>query len=586
MKRTSLLAFACGAALTVAALVAARTGSAQSQGEAYAIRGGTVVTVTGAVIQKGTIVVRNGLIQSVGADVPIPGDARIVDATGMTVYPGLIDSHTSYGVRQETPAGGGQGRSGAPTGDPIQMFMAQMAAPPSSAGLLPEVTVVDQLQVAEATFDQQRAAGFTTALTAPRAGVFQGQSAVINLGTDAAEKLILKAPVTLNVSLGSGRGFGGGGYPGSAMGVLAFLRQSFMDAQHYREEWNRYNNNPRGLERPKVNKSLAALQPVINGEMPVVISASLQREIERAVSLAEEFKLKYIISGAAQSYQNADWLKSKGATVLLSLSFPQKPAGLDDPESESLRTLRERADAPKAAAALHKAGVRFAFTSGTLARPADFLVNAARAIEAGLPKDEALKAMTIYPAQIFGLSEQLGSIEKGKIANLVIASGDLFARDTKVKHVFVDGKPFEIKAPETPQRPGGPMAVGGPGGGRGAGRPGGTTPPEAAASGAGLAAGSWTLTVASPRGEMKMTANLQQNGEAVTGELNLQFGAAPITKGSIKGNEVELEYTLTTPNGQTMNGTLKGKIDGNSISGQMGMMGRNSDFTGNKTPKE
>ncbi len=580
MKRTSLLAFTCAMALTVAALIAARTGSAQSQGEAYAIRGGTVVTVTGAVIQKGTIVVRNGLIQAVGADVPIPGDARIVDATGMTVYPGLIDSHTAYGVRQEAPAGGGGRGGGAPTGDPIQMIMAQMAAPQTSAGLRPEVTVVDQLQVAETTFDQQRAAGFTTALTAPRTGVFQGQSAVINLGTDAGEKLVLKAPATLNISLGSGRGFGGGGYPGSAMGVLAFLRQSFLDAQHYREQWNRYNQNPRGLQRPQVNKSLAALQPVINGQVPVIINASSQREIERAVNLAEEFKLKYLVSGATQSYMNADWLKSKGATVLLSLSFPQKPAGLDDPESESLRTLRERADAPKAAAALQKAGVRFAFTSGTLARPADFLVNAARAIEAGLPKDEALKAMTIYPAQIFGLSEQLGSIEKGKIANLVIASGDLFARDTKIKHVFVDGKPFEIKAAEAPQRPGGPMA----GGGRGGGRPGGTTPPESA--GAGLAAGSWTLTVASPRGEMKMTANLQQNGEAITGELNLQFGAAPITKGSIKGNEIELEYTLTTPNGQTMNGTLKGKIDGASISGQMGMMGRNSDFTGSKTPKE
>lgn len=580
MKRNSLFMLACLATLIAMAGFAVKTGSAQ--GEAFAIRGGTVVTVTGATIQKGTVVVRNGLIESVGADVAIPGDARVIDATGMTVYPGLIDAHSAYGLRQEAP-GGGQGRGGAaPTGDPIQMIMAQMSAPPSSAGLLPEVTVVDQLQVAETTFDSQRAAGITTALTAPRTGVFQGQSAVINLGTDAAEKLILKAPVTLNVGLGGGRGFGGGGgYPGSAMGVLAFLRQSLLDAQHYREEWNRYNKNPRGAQRPQVNKSLAALQPAINGQMPVVFSVSSVREMERAVGMAEEFGLKYMLSGATQSYQNADYLKSKSATVLLSLSFPQKPAGLDDPESESLRTLRERAEAPKAAAALHKAGVRFAFTSGTLARPADFVANAARAVEAGLPKDEALKAMTIYPAQLFGLAEQLGSIEKGKLANLIVTSGDILAKDTKVKHVFVDGKHFEIKAAE-PQRPGGPMAGGGrgPGGGRAAGVA------SSGDAGAGLAAGSWTLTVASPRGEMKMTANLQQNGEAITGELNLQFGAAPITKGSIKGNEVELEYTLSTPNGQTMNGTLKGKIDGNSISGQMGMMGRNSDFTGSKTPKQ
>ncbi|MFN0112708.1 MAG: amidohydrolase family protein [Blastocatellia bacterium] len=593
MKRNSLFAFACVAALTVAVFFAARTGSAQSQGEAYAIRGGTVVTVTGAVIQKGTIVVRNGLIQAVGADVPIPGDARIVDATGMTVYPGLIDSHTAYGVRQDAPpaVGGGRG-GGAPGADPSQFILAQLAAQsaqPSGAGLLPEVSVVDQLQpVTETSFDSARAAGFTTALTAPRSGVFQGQSAIINLGTDAAEKLILKAPVTMNATLGSGRGFGGS-YPGSPMGVIAFLRQSFLDAQHYRDEWSRYNKNPRGAQRPQVNKSLAALQPVINGEMPLVITANSQREIERAVALADEFKLKLYVSGATQSYMNADWLKSKGVTVLLSLSYPQKPAGLEDPESESLRTLRERADAPKAAGALHKAGVRFAFTSGTLARPTDFIANAARAIEAGLSKDEALKAMTLYPAQLFGLGEQLGSIEKGKIANLIVTSGDIFAKDTKVKHVFVDGKYFEIKA-EAPQRPGG---FGGPGGGAPAGRPGGRgagapseTSTASSSGGAGLAAGSWTLTVASPRGEMKMTANLQQNGEAITGELNLQFGAAPITKGSIKGNEIELEYTISTPNGQTMNGALKGKIDGSSISGQMGMMGRNSDFTGSKTPKQ
>ncbi len=590
-QRKFFPALVCVFALALSGVLLIRPQQTRAfDGEAYAIKNATIVTVTGAVIQKGTIVIREGLIAAVGADVAVPADARVIDGTGLTVYPGLIDAHTSYGLRQETPAqGGGQGRGAAIT-DPAQFFLAQMTAPATRAGLLPEVTVVDQLQITADTFDAQRAAGITTALTAPRTGVYQGQSALINLGDAAAEKLVLKSPVSLNVSLGGGgRGGGGGGYPGSAMGVIAFLRQSLLDAQHYREEWDRYNKSPRGMQRPQVDKSLAALQPVIKGEMPVIFNVSSVREIERAVSLAEEFKLKYLIAGAGQSYQNADYLKSKNATVLLSLSFPQKPAGLEDPESESLRTLRDRADAPKAAAALHKAGVKFAFTSGTLTRPADFLVNAARAIEAGLPKDEALKALTIYPAQIFGVSEQLGSIEKGKIANLIVTSGDVFARETKVRHVFVDGKYFVPKA-DAPQRPGGgPGGFGGPGGGRG-GRPGGGAPPSEAAAnesaGAGLAVGAWSLKVNSPRGEMQMTANLKQNGDAVTGELTLPFGAAPITKGSIKGNEIELEYSVNTPNGQTMTGTLKGKIEGNAISGQMGMMGRNSDFTGTKTPKE
>src|SRR5215510_1819180 len=319
-------------------------------GEAYAIRGGTVVTVTGATIPKGVVVIRNGLIESVGPDIPIPADARIIDATGMTVYPGLFDSHTSYGLR---PAPTPTPRQGQGSEDPIQAFMAQMTAPQTTAGLLPEMTVVNQLQITNTTFDAQRASGITTALTAPRTGVFQGQSAILNLGSEAAEKLILKAPYSLDIGFTAVRG----GYPGSPMGVFAFLRQSFLDAQHYRDEWARYNKSPRGAQRPEVNKSLAALQPVINGEMPVILSASSEREIRRAIGLAEEFKLKYLIAGATQSYQIADYLKSNNATVLLSLSYPQRQPGQDDPERETLSALRERADAPKAAAALFKAGV-------------------------------------------------------------------------------------------------------------------------------------------------------------------------------------------------------------------------------------
>src|SRR5581483_2555058 len=399
------------------------------EGEAWAIKGGTVVTVTGATIPNGTVVIRNGLIEAVGADIAIPGDARVIDAAGMTVYPGLIDSYTSYGIRppEQPQRGSGAG------GNPAQAFVATTSAAQPNAGLLPETTVADQLQVSAETFDQQRSAGITAALSGLRDGVFRGQTAFINLGDDSAEKLILKAPASLSIAFTGSRG----GYPQSLMGVFSFLRQSLLDAQHYRDEWARYNKSQRGMTRPAVNKSLASLQPVINGELPVILNAGSAREMKRAVGLAEEFNLKYMLAGATESYAIADWLKQKNATVLLSLSFPQKPQGLEDPESEPLRVLRERAEAPKSAAALHKAGVRFAFQSGSLARPQDFIANAARAIEAGLPKEEALKALTIYPAQIFGVSEQLGSIEKGKIANLIVTSGDLFARDMKVRHVFV-----------------------------------------------------------------------------------------------------------------------------------------------------
>jgi imidazolonepropionase-like amidohydrolase len=560
-KFQRILTLTCALALAATPPLATRRAMASAvEGETYAIRGGTVVTVTGETIQNGVVVIRDGLIIAVGANVPVPGDARVIDAQGMTVYPGLIDAYTSYGVRQPQPPSQPAGAN------PQQAFIAALSAPQSTVGLLPEVTVTDALQVNAETFDQQRAAGITAALTAPRDGIFQGQSAFLNLGSDSPEKLILKAPASLNVAFTSARG----GYPNSLMGTFAFLRQSFIDAGHYRDQWAHYNRHKRGVQRPQVSKSLAALQPFVNAELPVIFNAATVREMKRAVALGEEFKFKYIIAGATQSYQVADYLKQKNATVLLSLSYPQKPAVIEDPEAESLRTLRERADAPKAAAELHRAGVRFAFQSGTLTRPADFVANAARAIEAGLPKDAALRAMTISAAEIFGVAEQLGSIEQGKIANLIVTSGDLFAKDTKVKHVFVDGK---LYTPKEPPATAAPATVAG--GRAGAG---GTGAPVISA------AGNWTLTVNSPAGTFTPPLNLQQNGDVLTGEIGTPTGLTPITDGKISGSEISFTYRVNFQ-GQELTITARGRVEGNAVSGTMETMGQSFGFSGTRTPR-
>lgn len=587
-KRYLMLPLALALVLAaVASLTGERASARMPEGEAYAIRGGTVVTVTGTAIPNGVVVIRQGLIAAVGgSDTAIPGDARVIDATGMTVYPGLIDSYTSLGIgapaaQQGQQAGrGGGGRQGQPTPAPntpapFAPPVVAQPAPPSGPGLDPEVLAADELNVSADTFDAARGTGITTALSAPRTGVYQGQSVLINLGGDTPEKLILKSPVTLNVGFGGGgRGGGGGGYPGSLLGVFSYLRQTLLDAQHYREEWARYNRSPRGMTRPQVDKSLAALQPVINGVMPVIFAANTVREIKRAVELGEEFKLKFFIAGCQESYQITDYLKQKNVTVLLSLNFPQRPANIEDPESESLRTLRARANAPVAAAALNKAGVRFALQSGALAQPRDFITNAARAIEAGLPKDEALKAMTIYPAQIFGVAEQLGSIEKGKIANLFVTNGDLFNRGTLVKYVFVDGKQYEVKAPTTQAN----NQRGGPGN-RG-GRPGGPGNAGEAIS----TAGTWTLSVTTPNGALPVTLTLKPDGDSLSGEItSAQMGAAPIT-GRLRGNEVNFSFTLNLQ-GQQAPATGQGTVDGNSIRGSISLAGQSFEFTGTRTPR-
>jgi len=577
--RTPILALTM-VLIGAASIAASLSGARASEGETYALRGGTIVTVTGATITNGTLVIRDGLIADIGQGIAIPGDASVIDATGMTIYPGLFDSLTSLGIPAPTPTPG-QGGGGAGGGG-RQAQLAQLAAQAGSdtaqppPGLEPALTAASQLRVTAETFDQQRSAGITTALTAPRAGVYQGQSALINLGGDSPEKLILKSPATLNVGFQNARF---GSYPGSLMGVFAFLRQSLLDAQHYRDEWARYKTSKRGMARPQVDSSLAALQPVINGELPVVFQANTEREIKRAVALGEEFKLKFMIAGASESYDCADFLKQKNATVLLSLNFPQRPAGLEDPESESLRVLRMRADAPKAAAALNKAGVRFAFESGYLARPHDLIANAARAIEAGLPRDAALKALTIYPAEIFGVSEQLGSLDKGKIANVVVTSGDLFDRNTRVKYVFVDGRQYEVKAPEAA-----PAAAGRGGAG---GRPGGRGAPPATNTEAAPAisvAGVWTLNVEAPDGAHSSTLNLHQDGTVLSGDIATPMGNATIGAGRLTGNEITLEFSLTIE-GQPTPVSLKGTIQGNALQGTVSAGGQNFPVTGTRAPR-
>jgi imidazolonepropionase-like amidohydrolase len=589
-RRSLTLAMALCIALSAITFLPPDIGIARStEGEAVAIRGGTIVTVSGATIAKGTVVIRGGLIVAVGADVPVPADARTIDATGMTVYPGLIDSYTSLGLPASAAPGGFGRGGGAPGQQQAPVNIAQVAAAAATAGAQaptgqsPELLAADLLKVAVDTFDAQRSAGLTTALTAPRDGLFQGQSALINLGGTSApggddpEKLILKSPVTLNIGFIPTRG---GGYPSSLMGGYAFIRQALLDAQHYRDEWSRYSKNKRGMERPQVDKSLAALQPVISGELPVILAASNAREIRRVISFAEEFQLKYLIAGATQAYEVADLLKAKNARVLLSLNYPQRPTNIEDPESESLRVLKERADAPKAAQALYKAGVKFAFQSGGLTRPQDFLVNASRAIEAGLPKEEALKALTIYPAEILGVADQVGSLEPGKIANIVVASGDLFDRRTLVKYIFIDGHQFEVKPPAA-AGPGGPGGGRGPGG-RGPGGPGGGGTGTGATLG--VASGAWTVTVNGPQGPIQLTLNLQQQGNALTGNVVSPFGTGTISEGAVNGNDITFSYT-TEVQGNQIAVSGRGTIEVNSIRGTITFAGQQAEFTGTRTPR-
>jgi imidazolonepropionase-like amidohydrolase len=526
--------------------------------DAFAIKDAQIVTSPGKAIAKGTVVFRKGLITEVGANVRIPADARVIDGTGMTVYPGLIDGYTNLGLAAPPattqPAMGG-GRQAA-----IAAAAAQPAPPEARLGD-PSIAAADQVKPGS-SFEDPRSVGVTAALSSPRQGIFAGQSALINLAGDEASKLVVRSPVALTVQFSAGAGFGAS-YPSSLMGTVAYVRQTFYDALHYRDEVARYNRVKRGVSRPEYDKRLAALQPAINGDLPVLFIANSDGDIRRALMIADEFKLKPIIAGALYGYRVAGLLKAKGVPVILSVDFPKRPSDLPDDEDESLRVLRQRAEAPKGAAKLAQAGVKFAFTSGSL-RPQDFIANVQKAVENGLPKDEALRALTSNAAEILGASDQVGTIEVGKIANLLVVSGDLLAKDTKVRHVFIDGAEIQLKKPEPTRGPG----MGG--------RSGAPTGPAVDPS------GNWSLVVQSPQGEINVHLTLSKDGEQITGSLGTPMGSFPVKSGRVTGNQIRLTTTVEM-GGDSIDAIITGTIEGDSMHGAFSMGEHGSfDFSGTR----
>ena len=431
--------------LALFAAVSART----EEPAVFAISGARIFPVSGAPLEKGTVILRNGIIEAVGANVAIPPDARTLDGTGLTVYPGLIDGLCDAGL-EEPRAPQAPGPPSARPGPPAAPAQPAQQAPAPPAAERPllnsHVQAADLINPTNRKIESARAVGITTALVAPRTGIFEGQSSLVNLSGASVGAMIVKTPVAMHISLQSAGGFGGG-YPSSLMGVVAFVKQTFLDAERYDVAWNIYNVHT-GVVRPDYNHSLQALIPVLKQELPAVVPGDTPAQIQRAMELAQSFKLKCILSGGSEAARIAPLLKEKGVPVLLSMKFPERDRDSDPELEEELPVLRRRVEAPVNAEALAKAGVQFAFQSGDISSPRDFMRNIARSVEAGLPKDIAMRALTLTAAEIFGVAGKLGSIEKGKTANLTIATGDIFDSRTRVKYVFIDGKKYDITEPE------------------------------------------------------------------------------------------------------------------------------------------
>jgi len=545
--------------------------------QSYAITNARIVTVSGATIDRGTVVVRDGLIQAVGANVSPPADAQVFDATGLTIYPGLIDTLTNLGTPapQTGGQGGGPGGGGGGGG-----FLAQIAAQQQQqqlqrqsitnypVGLRPERDVLEEVRATEATFETARNAGFTTVVTTGRGGIFNGQSVIINLAGDNVSSMVVKAPFAQHFTFTT---IGGGVYPASLLGTFSALRQMLFDAQRLQEMQKAYAADPKGMPRPPVDRSLEALIPVVNRQVPIVFNANSENEIVRVLDLIKEMNIRGIVAGGQEAWKVAGRLKEQNVPVLLSLNFPKRTAAASpDADPESLEVLRLRAETPKGAGRLAQAGVKFGFQSGGMTTLADFFANAAKTTDNGLSRDAAIRAMTLGAAEVLGIDNRTGSIEPGKIANLTLVRGDLFARDKFVPKVVIDGRVFDIREPARPA------------GGRGnPGAPGAGAPP---AGNVPNVAGTYAITIEIPGQPTPATLTIIQQGNTFTGQMvSASFGTSQITDGKVAADGFSFT-TVVEFGGQTIQVTATGRITGSTINGTMDSTAGTAAFSGTKNP--
>jgi hypothetical protein len=337
------------------------------------------------------------------------------------------------------------------------------------------------------------------------------------------------------------------------MGSIAYVRQVWLDTDWSTKSQAIYEKNPRGVARPRFDRTEQVLAEALEDHALVLIPGNNATQIRRALDLADRWHLNGVLYGGQMSYEVANEIAVKKLPVLVDLKWPEADKDADPDETPSLKTLRFRDRAPSSPAALSKAGVKYAFYSGAITAPKDILKAAKKSIEAGLSPDAALRAFTLTPAEIFGVSDRLGSIENGKIANLVVTDGDIFDEKTKIKFVFVDGRRFTVREPEKPK-----------------------DPPK------GDLTGKWKLSYTTPDGPEESTAEIVMAKDgSLSGSLSSPRGNANIISGYLSADK--FSFTINLPiEGSPTDVLFTGTFDGTSMKGTISVLGTDIDFTGTR----
>ena len=428
-----------------------RGGPGEAGGDrlAYALTGARVLAAPGRVFDPGVVVVRGGVIEAVGpaAQVRIPADARVFDLAGRVVHAAYLDPYVTAdrlagkkpkGPQDDEepaePAASGRGSGG----------------PPASNRAADRV--VGSLPVKDRVAESYRRLGFAVVAVAPPSpGVLRGAGAILALGDGPVESRLLSSDFGQYVSLEPERlrdfsEFTRLSYPASKMGAVALVRQSFLDALWLRDAQAAYAKRPVGQARPKADAAAAALVPAAEGKQPVVFEAADVLALLRAGRIAREMKLRAEYVGAGDEYRFRAEVAAAKPDLILRVDFP-RPYKYDTEEewdAVPIETLRRIDRSPSNPKWLRDAGVSFSITTHGLDEPEDLPKRVREAMSRGLSSDDVLASLTTIPARQLGLSDRLGAIEAGKIANLAVETGEPFAESGRVEEIWIDGKRFEL----------------------------------------------------------------------------------------------------------------------------------------------
>ncbi len=419
----------------------------------HALIGGRVVINPSNSLENATVILRDGIIEAVGRDVKPPSDARIWNASNSVIYAGFIDPYLSItgtnapvATTHVDPIGGltsGVNFLGVESQEKVRL---QPGAGYEVTSVTPQARVATGYTPNAKTLETLRELGFTAGNVVPNKGILRGSSAFVNLSDALPNEAILRADTHQHIAFESQEV-----YPKSLMGTIAVVRQTFADARHYVLDQADYRAKPTARKRPDLNPALDALAPVLNRQTTVVFEPGSVLMGDRAGQLARELGLNFAVVGSGHEWRRPDLMKAVNAPFIMPLNLPSAPKLPDEDDwlDVSLDQLRHWDWAAENAAMLRQQGLEVALTTHALGDRKVFRKNLRLAIDRGLSERDALAALTTVPAKLCGVADRLGTIEKGKIANLTVVEGaGYFDAEAKVKQVWIDGVVFETQPPK------------------------------------------------------------------------------------------------------------------------------------------